>query len=621
MEPIRELTRKNVKWNWSENCERAFQNVKKRLSEAPILAYVDTDKEVVLQVDSSKNGAGAVLLQDGKPVEFASRALKSSERNWAQIEKEALSMLFGLERFDKYTYGRKVIVQNDHKPLAAMLSKPLSRAPKRLQDIMMKLFRYDIEFRFVKGVNLIIADALSRAYVCNKDKDEYSEQRPRIMSVNTFDNFPDARLQEVKIATDNDQDLQTLIGLIVNGWPEFKDKVPNSALPYFDMRDELSVIDGVIVKGEAVLIPKALRNEMKTRLHSSHLGYDSMIRRARGMIFWPGIASEIKQLAQNCEICQEAKPRNSRETLKQHDDGQNAWNKIGLDIFEIQGRNYLVAVDYYSNFIEVDNLTNMKSTQVIAILKKHFARYGIPTVIVSDNGPQFVSREFELFLSKWKIIHVTSSPGHQQSNGKAEAAVKIIKTMMCKTMKDGRDQFEALLELRNTPRQDTGLSPTEMMFGRKTQTMLPSLRERKEINQKRRNRMISVKKHHDKRARDLPILNEGQSVYFELKENEKWKHGQVVEQFNPRSYIVQNENGVKYRRNRIKIRPTEIDINIRERSPTREVRTKSSVHTDNSNSTVPQNSDEPKSKETVKPTERPKRTIKAPEHLKDFITY
>ena len=140
MKPIRELRRKEVSWNWSNERERAFQKVKKRLTEAPILAYFDTNKEVVLQVDSSKNGVGAVLLQDGKPVEFASCALRQSERNWAQIEKEALSMLYGLECFDQYMYGRKVIVQNDHKPLAAILSKPLSRAPKRLQDIMMKLF-------------------------------------------------------------------------------------------------------------------------------------------------------------------------------------------------------------------------------------------------------------------------------------------------------------------------------------------------------------------------------------------------------------------------------------------------------------------------------------------------
>jgi hypothetical protein len=115
-------------------------------------------------------------------------------------------MLYGLEHFDQYTYGRKVIVQNDHKPLAAILSKPLSRAPKRLQDIMMKRFRYDIDFRFVKGVHLIVADALSRAFLCD-DNDGDCEQRPRIMNVNAFDYFPDARLLEVKNATEKDANL------------------------------------------------------------------------------------------------------------------------------------------------------------------------------------------------------------------------------------------------------------------------------------------------------------------------------------------------------------------------------------------------------------------------------
>ena len=167
-------------------------------------------------------------------------------------------MLYGLERFDQYTYGRKVIVQNDHKPLAAI--KPFSRAPKRLQDIMMKLFRYNIEFRFVKGVNLIVADALTSAFVCN-DNDDDCEQRPRIMNVNALDNFPDARLLEVKNATEKDASLQFVTEFILNGWPEDKDRVPNSALPFFDMRDDLSVVDGVIVKGKAIFIPKMLRVE------------------------------------------------------------------------------------------------------------------------------------------------------------------------------------------------------------------------------------------------------------------------------------------------------------------------------------------------------------------------
>lgn len=117
MEPLRELTRKDKPWHWSKDCEAAFQRIKMMLTKTLVLAYFDPGKEVVVQVDSSKDGIGAVLLQDGRPVEYASRSLTVSERNWAQIEKEASSVLYGLERFDQYTYGRNVTIQNDHKPL------------------------------------------------------------------------------------------------------------------------------------------------------------------------------------------------------------------------------------------------------------------------------------------------------------------------------------------------------------------------------------------------------------------------------------------------------------------------------------------------------------------------
>ena len=247
LEPIRALTRKDVVWNWSSDCEKAFQEIKCKLTKAPVLAYFDANKDVVLQVDSSQYGIGAVLLQDGKPVEYASRLLTSSERNWAQIEKEALAILFGLERFDQYTYGRAVTVQNDHKPLSSILKKPLSSAPKRLQDIMVRLYRYDFEFQFIKVVNLTIADALSRAELVTDDN-----ARPRIMNVSTYDHIPDARLDEVRLATENDGNMKQLISIILNGWPDTKDKVPEVVKPYYDFRDTLGFQDGIIVKGDAI---------------------------------------------------------------------------------------------------------------------------------------------------------------------------------------------------------------------------------------------------------------------------------------------------------------------------------------------------------------------------------
>ncbi|XP_062603216.1 uncharacterized protein K02A2.6-like [Saccostrea cucullata] len=574
LEPLRLLTRKDQKWNWDSKCESAFQTLKHKLTETPVLAYFDPSKDVTPQVDSSKEGIGAVLLQDGKPVEYASRALTEAERKWAQIEKEALSVLYGLERFDQYTYGRKVFIHNDHKPLSAILRKPLGLAPKRLQDIMMRYFRYDVEFVFEKGVNLVIADTLSRAFLMTTEGSV--DERHRILSVSTLqeNDVPDVRIQEIKDMTAKDSEMQTLADTIANGWPDNKRDLPTSVRHYFDFRDTLSFEDGLILKGEAVVIPKTLRSEMKIRLHKAHLGYDSMIRRARGVIFWPGMKSDIKQIADYCGICQERKPRNCKEPLLQHSTCEFPWQKIGLDLFEIQGKHYMVSVDYFSSFIEVDYLPTTTSARVISLLKKQFSRFGIPNVIISDGGPQFRCQEFQDFVKTWKIDHRFSSPMHQQANGKAESAVKIIKTLMIKAQEDETDPYEALLEQRCTPRQDTGLSPAQMMFNREIHATLPM---RSQVNNdfgivksKHRSRQIAVKKSYDKKARNLPEVDIGQSVYFQHREGQNWKLGKVIQILGQRTYIITDQQGVEYRRNRIHIRPTKIQTHIRDQSPVRD---------------------------------------------------
>ncbi|XP_064081778.1 uncharacterized protein K02A2.6-like [Macrobrachium nipponense] len=251
------------------------------------------------KVDSSKDGIGAVIMQEGRPIEYASRTLARNERNWAQIEKEVLSVVFGLERFDQYTFGRRVIVHNDHKPLSSILEKPLSQAPMRLQVLMMRLNRYDVEYQYKSGKSLLLADTLSRA--CPKE-----ENRDTL---------------EVRDATRNDEELQELLSVIKEGWPDRKDKIPEVLKPYFDFRDSMSYQDGIILKGTRILIPSKLRNSIKTKLHVAHLGYDSMMRRARDAIFWPGMSKEIKQMVNSCDICQQYKPRNQKESLMDVDDG------------------------------------------------------------------------------------------------------------------------------------------------------------------------------------------------------------------------------------------------------------------------------------------------------------
>ena len=166
--------------------------------------------------------------------------------------------------------------------------------------------------------------------------------------------------------------------------------------PYFDYRDTLGYENGLILKAERVVIPKVLRPDMMRCLHAAHLGYESMLRRARESIFWPGMPREIKQLADNCSSCQESKPANCKEALRQHEAGTVPWEKIGCDLFEINGHNYLVVIDYFSNFIEVDLLTT--SSRVVSAIKKMCACFGIPRQVVSDRGPQFTSSELERFV-------------------------------------------------------------------------------------------------------------------------------------------------------------------------------------------------------------------------------
>ena len=150
-EPLHKLSYTYAKWQWSKEQDDALEEVKRLVTEAPVLAYYEVKKELTVEWDVSSKGLGAALLQDGKPLYYASRALTPTEQQYAQIEKECLATCFSLERFQQYSYGRKVTVLSDHKPLESIVHKPLYKAPPRLQKMMMRLLEYDIDISTKKG--------------------------------------------------------------------------------------------------------------------------------------------------------------------------------------------------------------------------------------------------------------------------------------------------------------------------------------------------------------------------------------------------------------------------------------------------------------------------------------
>ena len=561
MEPLRRLTRHDVEWKWTEDHNKAFSRIKKLISATPVLRYYDVNDELVIQCDASKKGLGTALMQSGKPIAYASRALTETETRYAQIEKEALAIVFSLEKFHQYTFGRKTIVESDHKPLEMIILKPLCRAPKRLQGMLMRILQYDVEIKHKKGSEMLLADTLSRAFL------PYSGKLRVFDHINMVDFLPirPEHLDVIQKETDKDEVMQLLKTMILDGWPDNVNEVPVALKIYYGIRDEFAIQNGLIFKGDRIVIPLELRNSIMESIHSSHCGVESCLRRARECVYWPCMNSDVKQFISKCETCNRFPVGQQKETLQPHELADRPWEKVGVDLMFVKNCNYLITVDYFSNFWEIDYLENTKANTVIRKLKAHFSRYGLPSILMSDNGPQFSSDEFKNFALKFDFEHKTSSPHYPRSNGMAESAVKTAKKLLVKAVESGRDPYLAILDYRNTPMQYSGFSPAQGSLGRRTRTLLPmvsSLLKPQQcdssfIKTRKALRNSRSKWYHDRGAKDLEEMAEGDSVRIKpsILGKKQWNYGTVVEKLENRSYVVESDDGI-LRRNRVHLKKT-----------------------------------------------------------------
>ena len=403
-EPLRQLDRKDVEWCWLEQHQDALTKIRELITAAPVLAYYDVKREVTIQCDASQSGLGAVLLQEGRPVCYASRALTTTEENYAQIEKELLAIVFSCEKFDQYVYGRHITVQSDHKPLEIITKKSMIDAPKRLQRMLLRLQKYDIDVVYTRGKEMHIADALSRAYLpyCHTHD---TGDHVLAVELQEMDLTEDVRmsangLQEIIDKSLEDEEIKTAVRYTLQGWPDHRQAVDPLARPYFNCRDELSTQSGALFKGQRIVIPCEMRAMLIKKLHSSHLGVEGCLRRAREVMYWPGMNQEVKDVVSVCSTCNAYRPEQCKEPLLPHDIPSRPWSRVGIDLFQLYDQHYLVTVDYFSNFVEVDKLSTTSATQVTTKLRIHFARYGVPDVVVSDNGPQFACEEFKQFATR-----------------------------------------------------------------------------------------------------------------------------------------------------------------------------------------------------------------------------
>ena len=421
--------------------------------------------------------------------------------------------------------------------------------------MLLQLQKYSLVVHYKKGKYMYLADTLSRAPLPEVQACEMALEAAEIVHTATL-TLPAERLHEFQHASADDPVLCELRKTIQQGWPKCKSDISEALHAYYDFRHELTTEDQLVFKGPVLVVPAALRKVMMAACHDTHIGVEGCIRRARESMFWPRMATDLKTYISKCEVCMSHRTAPQKETMLPHEVTPRPWSKVGTDLCELHGRNLLVVCDYFSNFIEVENLQTTTTRAVCKVFRALFARYGVPDTLITDNGPQFSSAEFVTFTKVWSFEHSTSSPHYPQSNGKAENAVKTVKRLFTKCRESGQSEYRALLDWRNTPTEGVGTSPAQRFFGRRCKTLLPMTRFQLEPQYSTADDSRALKGqkakqelYYNRSAKDLTPIPRGAAVRMRLPGQTMWTPGVCMGQCGPRSYKVRVGDR-DYRRNR-----------------------------------------------------------------------
>ena len=564
-ELLRVLLKKENTFTWDQNVNDSFQRIKGLLQNLLLkpLRYYDRNKPVIMQCDASLKGLGAYILQDGKPIAFASKSLMDTETRYVNIEQELLAIIFGCEKFHTYLYGRSFVVESDHKPLEMICLKNLISAPVRLQRMLLRLQQYDMVIMYWPGKVMLLADALSRLPSrANNSEIKLNLQVDAI----SFAAFSSSRLTKTATETQKDPILLTVHQLALNGWPRVQRHVPRVACNYWDFRDELSIEGDLLMKGERIIIPTSCRDSILANLHKSHKGANWSLSLAKICVYWPGMEADVMDYIKRCVTCID-NAKMPVETLHPHEVPAGPWIKIGMDFFQDDsGQKFLIVADYFSKFPFIFPVTSTHHQKTLRYLWDLFLTEGVPSVVMTDNGLPFNGEEFKCFAREFNFKHQMSSPHFHQSNGFIEAMVKKVKATYKKTDGSPNAQARALLQLRDIPIAKDLPSPAEIWHGRPTQRAVMPQHHRP-VNIPRIHQCLleiqnTQKEHFNRahRAKDEWVLKVKEQVRFFLQKQYgmklKWLTGTVIEILEwGRSYIIEGSNGKKYRRNWAHLKP------------------------------------------------------------------
>ena len=431
-ELIRDLCKEKVPFNWGPEHESAFHLIMEEIAVAPILVYYNPNKPTILQTDASCKGLDACLLQNQWPVYFASTALTETQKGYVAIELDSLAVAWVMEKFHHFLYGNEFILETDQKPLEVILSKSLNQATPRLQRILIRTFLYHFKVRYIPGLTNHVADCLSRR---GFQKDSISLPKLHINQITSQLKARSNSLHNLQLATQDDDKLAILKHVIQQGWPKTIKEVPTKVQKYWTFHEELTIEDGLVLKGMRIIIPDKKREEILKLIHEGHLGLNKCKMRAKETVYWPGINEQLQQLILDCQLClkySRSKDKNTPHTALGHEIPPVPWSKVATDTFHYDSKSYLLVVDYTSRFPIVREIKSMSAQCIAEHFRLIFSEYGWPDTLASDNGLCYVAKTFTSLMKEYTVNHITSSPHYPQSNGLAEKFVQIVKNLFTK---------------------------------------------------------------------------------------------------------------------------------------------------------------------------------------------
>lgn len=491
--PLRDLTKKETPWAWTDEHDTAFQKLKDMLTRTSTMRYFDPKATTEVIVDASPYGVGAILTQrgtgeeDNHVVAYASRALTDVETRYSQTEREALAVVWACEHFHLYLLGSHFIVTSDHKPLEGIYNKPTSHTNARIERWNLRLQSYDFTLRYKPGDGNP-ADFLSRHPVSlaqSKSKHEKTIADEYVSFL--IDNDIPKAMSKVEIseATRRDPTLQAVkIAIVTNSWQVPKQSAHidiASFLIFKTIRDELSFCDesDILLRGDKIVVPRSLQQKVIDIAHEGHQGLIKTKKLLREKVWFPYIDRSVESKVKSCLACAATTPVTITEPLNMTPLPKSPWSELSIDFggpFP-SGESILVVIDDYSRYPEVEIMSTITAKATLPKLDAIFARHGVPDVLKSDNGPTFRSQYFKNYASFMGFQHRKVAPLWPQANGSVERMMGTLNKTINASQLEGRnwkqDLNAFLLNYRATPHSTTGVSPAEALFGRKIKTRLP----------------------------------------------------------------------------------------------------------------------------------------------------